>query len=147
MKLQVLHYLQIWFSAEWDSCVGTSVVCIATRSETPTRNAGYRTVGQQWILNWKDVKWIGKDPISGYYPASAWRDWGITKNISVRVVGIPIKIQTHNVSSAKSQHSQLDKIGRWNETTPFHVSCFSENLVGPGIKLRTSGSVARNSVH
>jgi hypothetical protein len=33
------------------------------------------------------------------------------------------------------------------EWTPFQTRCFSENLEAPGIKPRTSGSVARNSDH
>jgi hypothetical protein len=33
------------------------------------------------------------------------------------------------------------------EWTPFQTHCFSENLEAPGIELRTSGSVGRNSDH
>jgi hypothetical protein len=33
------------------------------------------------------------------------------------------------------------------EWTPFQTHYFSENVVAPGIELRASGSVARNSDH
>jgi hypothetical protein len=33
------------------------------------------------------------------------------------------------------------------EWTPFQIHCYAENLVVPGIKLGTSGFVAKNSDH